>query len=682
VIVVEYKINTLLPIQFEKIENPPYLNDSRFQAVRCYVAHEKENDNGSYFDLSVLKSMGKKMAGVPIVGYISVNNVNEKDFNGHEERLLIDNDGVSIEYLGRAYGCIISNNDVSIVDRMHKDGKMRKYLCVTGVLWKMFTDSIDIFDRDTTKGHSMELQEDSIVGKFEKDGYYHFSEATVRALCILGEGISPAMSNSVIEKFSQENIDYSIQELLKEVNESIKQFSRPQFKIDSYWIENEKAQELVVKADSIFKNLGFECLEWIVDGKEFEISGVINKKLNEEASKMWGIEIYDRDYITIHTNDLDKLEQSSISLTSVDLLLSKKGDKQKFSLIPKKLEQSNFNINSGDKGGMQVDKLEIVAKYNLTVEQLDFNIDEYSIEELEEKLKEFSLSVIFESDMDSMMDEMMDEMKDAMTEEMKAMMDKMKEKIKKKIKKMKPKEGMMSQNKNIIDSKFSATYRQKREALQNALDPKIEKDADGNVTYEEYLWVEDFDDTYVFVEKSIWTPDNYERKYGRYSYAFNEETITATISGEFEEMVLVWLTLEENQKLQEERNNATVEYEKLKGEFEDYKNKYSTSNEEVIRLQEFEKTKLSEERQTAETELFSKFDEELNTDEQYKTLKTKASEFSLEELEIKCFAMLGKKKANFSLNKKDNSTIKIKVEHKEEVEQDSPYGDLHSKYLK
>ena len=198
----EYKVNTTLPIQFEIIENPPYLNDNRFQAVAIYVAHEKENYNGSYFDLSVLEEMGQHMAGVPIVGYISANNVNEKDFNGHEEKLIIDKDGVKIEYLGRAYGCIISNDDVEIVDRQHEDGKMRKYLKVKGVLWKMFSDAIEIMDRDEQKAHSMELQEDSIQGNFEKDGYYHFSKAKVRALCILGEGIQPAMSNSTIEKFS------------------------------------------------------------------------------------------------------------------------------------------------------------------------------------------------------------------------------------------------------------------------------------------------------------------------------------------------------------------------------------------------------------------------------------------------------------------------------------------------
>jgi hypothetical protein len=118
----EYKVNTLLPIQFEKVENPPYLNDSRFQAVRVYLAHEKENFNGSYFDLSVLENMGKKMAGVPIVGYISANNVNENDFNGHEYRVVIQDGDVSTEYLGRAYGCVLSNDDITIVDRMHEDG--------------------------------------------------------------------------------------------------------------------------------------------------------------------------------------------------------------------------------------------------------------------------------------------------------------------------------------------------------------------------------------------------------------------------------------------------------------------------------------------------------------------------------------------------------------------------------
>ncbi len=49
---------------------------------------------------------------------------------------------------------------------------------------------------------------------------------------------------------------------------------------------------------------------------------------------------------------------------------------------------------------------------------------------------------------------------------------------------------------------FSATYRQKREALSNALDSEIVKDGAGNVVSETYYWVDDFDDSYVFVERN------------------------------------------------------------------------------------------------------------------------------------------------------------------------------------
>jgi len=309
----EYKINTLLPIQFEKIENPPYLNDSRFQAVKCYVAHEKENYNGSYFDLSTLEEMAKNMAGVPIVGYISVDNLNEKDFNGHEEKLTIKDNNISIEYLGRAYGCVISNSDVSIEDRLHADGKLRKYLCVTGVLWKMFADCIDIFDKNTSQPQSMELQEDSISGKFEKDGHFHFTQAKVRALCILSQKIPSAMSNSVIETFSKDGMDKNIKELLLEVNNSIKQFSLENKSHDLILTENQfergeikdmeenQVNEVLENTQNIEENFESKPAEEIIENfenikvdekvevilEEFEnqnIEVVIEEAINENES--------------------------------------------------------------------------------------------------------------------------------------------------------------------------------------------------------------------------------------------------------------------------------------------------------------------------------------------------------------------------------------------------------------
>lgn len=522
----EYKINTTLPIQFEKIENPPYLNDSRFQAVNVYVAHEKENYNGSYFDISVLEEMGKYMAGVPIVGYISVNNVNEKDFNGHEERILVEKDGIKIEYLGRAYGCIISNDDVEIVDRLHEDGKMRKYLKVTGVLWKMFSDAIEIMDRDEKKAHSMELQEDSIKGKFEKDGYFHFTNAKVRALCILGEGISPAMSNSCIEKFSQD----SISEMLKEINESIKEY---------------------------------------------------NKK-----------------------------NQSSFD---VDNKNSKEGGKEKLD-----------------------EKLKLLEQYNLKVEDLDFSIEEISLEDLENKLKEFKVIENEESDTDN-------------------------------------NEGVGQEE---IVTSFSATYRQKRSALENALEPEIIRDDNGKLLAETYYYVVDFSDEYVFTERYYWDVNGYEDSKGRFTYSFDETNLTATITSEFEKMITdVWLTEAEYQELQQKREQANSDYEKLK-------ENYSTLESEVNDLRSFKQTIETEQRNEAEKELYSQFPH-LEDNEEFKKLKENASNFTLEQLEKEIAYIALKVDGKFSKKQEGNTTIKVGVNFsKKDNKSDSCYGDLFDKYGK
>ena len=208
----------------------------------------------------------------------------------------------------------------------------------------------------------------------------------------------------------------------------------------------------------------------------------------------------------------------------------------------------------------------------------------------------------------------------------------------------------------------------------------MKKDADGNLIYEEYYWVSDFDDEMVYVERSIWTPDNYENKYGRYSYSFDSENLTATITGEFEEMVLTWLTIEENQKIQDERTTMSENYEKLTKEFEDYKLNYSTPNTEVEELKNYQIKIQEEERENAEKEIFSKFDKQLTGVEEYETLKTNSKEYDLETLSDRCFSILGRKTANFTVVKpKESTVVKLPVEPTE-VKTDA-YGGLFSEFL-
>lgn len=106
---------------------------------------------------------------------------------------------------------------------------------------------------------------------------------------------------------------------------------------------------------------------------------------------------------------------------------------------------------------------------------------------------------------------------------------------------------------------FSSTYREKREAIDNAL-PHIHETDDDGVVHDVYFWICDFDDAHVFVEKCEYTRDaGYTEVKGRYAYTFDDANKTATVSGDFEEMFVKWLTKDELDQLEAQR----TQYEEL-----------------------------------------------------------------------------------------------------------------------
>jgi len=518
---VPVKYNNLEQLQADDLKIP----------VEILVMHDQINLNQSNFDFEVIDNDTTKesIKNIPILGYIKkVDGSDFQDFAGHEMEVVFKNGEIKVTYLERPIGVIPETNSYEYVE---KDGK--KYVKVIGFLWKDYlNDGYEILQDNPNKSVSMEIVVDAY--EVRKDGIVDIKAYRYTGITVLGDNVDPAMDGAnmeVIGQFSKnQKFSKEFYERVEKLNEELK--NNPSFKISSYFITQEQAEKLVQKASVIFTQLGFECLEYIVDGKEYQITGIINKTLNEDATKVWGFDIYDKDTITIHSLDFETIDTSSVSISSVELLMNKNinTSQQHFTLKLNNSLKGGETEEMKNEGGSQVEeKLLVLEKYNLTIEQLSFSIEELSIEELEEKLQEFS------------------------------------------------------NEENKVASTFSATYRQKRDALSNALDPKIERDEDGNLTYEEYLWVEDFDDTYVYVEKSIWTVSDHEQKYGRFTYIFDETTITASISGEFEEMLLVWLTLEENQKLQDERNTATLvseEFEALKSKVTEYETSISTLTEQ------------------------------------------------------------------------------------------------------
>lgn len=150
---------------------------------------------------------------------------------------------------------------------------------------------------------------------------------------------------------------------------------------------------------------------------------------------------------------------------------------------------------------------------------------------------------------------------------------------------------------------FSVTYREMDCILNRALDA-LDND-------ESWYWLRDFDDKYVYIERH----SGLECETFRAVYTIDESNSTADISSEWEHIKLCWLTDDEVSAI-----------ETLRGE--------------VVELKEFKRVV---EEKAHRTECDSVLDEfsDLGRFEAFRDLKSKAYEYSADELRKECFAIRG-----------------------------------------
>lgn len=121
-------------------------------------------------------------------------------------------------------------------------------------------------------------------------------------------------------------------------------------------------------------------------------------------------------------------------------------------------------------------------------------------------------------------------------------------------------------------------------------------------------------------------------------------------------------------------------FEKLEVDYLEYKTLHSHSDVEYDELKAYRDTKEAEERQCAEDALFADYEDTIGETEEFKALKEKASEFSLDALKKECLCIVGMySMTNKTKETKKTESLKFSLEPKE-IE-DEPYGGLHKKYL-
>lgn len=330
-------------------------------------------------------------------------------------------------------------------------------------------------------------------------------------------------------------------------------------------------------------------------------------------------------------------ESASVQLTS-DAAVSVY--KQQFSLMLEDLK-SEFGtqeviFNHEEEPKMLTNEIieAILAEFNVKLEDLSFEVTEdMTEEELREKLTAAAeTSVIEEIVDDSVAEEPAAD--PAETEVIEESVEEHEEHVDEVI------EESVSGTEN-----FAYTYEQRRQAIQNALP------CDENT----YSWLMDFDDTYAYFEMHVWNDGDVTESYNRVSYMIDDASMTAAIGSEYEPIICKWLTMEENARIEADR-------------------------ELLAELQAFRDDRLTAEHHDAVDAVLIDFDD-LSENTEFEALRANAYSFEdVEDLRKECYAIRGK----FAVvkpkeNNKTNVKVPIGVAHDKK---NDPVGDLFARYGK
>lgn len=191
------------------INSPEFINltpldiNPLMSACEIKVLYLGENRNRSYITKEVATDMAKTLRGAPIVGYYKED---KEDFRDHGKEVIIDNDGIKFNVKTVPYGFVSPNAQVWFQEFQDTNdfGEtiLREYLMTTGYLWTGQFEECKIAVEGDGKPQSMELDEDTLDGRWERNtkgmDFFIINDAIFSKLCILGDDVEPCFEGASV----------------------------------------------------------------------------------------------------------------------------------------------------------------------------------------------------------------------------------------------------------------------------------------------------------------------------------------------------------------------------------------------------------------------------------------------------------------------------------------------------
>ena len=349
------------------------------------------------------------------------------------------------------------------------------------------------------------------------------------------------------------------------------------------------------------------------------------------------------------------------------------------------------NLSKG--GNISLDRMNLLSEYGLTVEALDFNIEDFSIDELKEKFEAIKKQAKPDDDDNDgastndgsgdKTDNDGDETGDDKDKDKDTNGDKGEENDDTDSEADTNDDPNANSDDDAGDGTFSLTGEQFMSQLYEAL---------GSVKYTDPYWGEMCKYLYVDYDheaSEVYCYDAEDWKLYGFSYSMNGDNVVINFESKKRKKFSI-VDFDEgsadfNYKFAFDMFGKTLiaskdaELSRIKTESEEKYNQASQTisdlQSEISGLKEYQKAKQTEERQDAENELFARF-AELDGIEAFEILRTGCSEMSLEDIESKCFEIKGRNTTtNFSVIKPKSTRIAVEKKYENE-----PYGGLFLQY--
>lgn len=193
------EINLSIPVTvFGKLT--PY-NDVISKA-RVRIFYKGLNRNNTYISDEFAEKLLSTISYSPICGIYD-----DDDFTDHGENRSV----------GKAYGVVPENPNITWEKHMDNDGVEREYACADVLLWAArYKEASEI----PGKAHSMELYDKSIAGTWKYSNgrrYFEFTDGCFIGLTPLGDGVEPCFEGSAF---------YTLATSLTEMVEELKNYTK------------------------------------------------------------------------------------------------------------------------------------------------------------------------------------------------------------------------------------------------------------------------------------------------------------------------------------------------------------------------------------------------------------------------------------------------------------------------